>query len=489
MLLIILLLLPLLGGAAVLALRDLRSCRRMTVVVTALTAAAATGCALGAAPVSVAVLWLSDSLTLSFGVDGLSRFFLILVAGVWCVVLPYALAYMSHEGKERQFYGFFTLTLAALMALATAQNMVTLYMCFELMTLLSMPLVLHNGTEVSRLAALKYLGFSVLGAALALLGFFFFASYADGTAFVPGGAELRPGHEGLLTTAYFLTVLGFGCKAGLVPLQAWLTEAHPVAPSPASAVLSGIITKGGVLAVIRVTFYLFGADFVRGSWAQELLLILALVTVFTGSMLALRAKLLKQRLAFSTISQVSYVLFGLLLLNIEGFTGALLQIVFHALAKDALFLTVGAIILATGVTRVGVERGLLSADLLRGVGRRMPVTLWCFAIGAFSLFGLPLTGGFVSKWHLAMGALEETGRLGLLGVAVLLVSALLTAFYLFPIITQGFFPGHDAVPEGRCEAEARMLIPMLILCSLAVILGIFPGALTGWIQTLAGGLL
>lgn len=488
MLLLILFLLPVLGGIGLFLLRDLRVCRRAAVWITVLTAAVAVICVVfGAAPVTV--LRLSDSLMLSFGLDGLSRFFLLLFAGIWCVVLPYALTYMPHEGRERRFYGFFTLTLGALMALATARNMVTLYMCFELMTFLSMPLVLHSGTEESRLAALKYLGFSVLGAALALLGFFFFAGYAEGTAFVPGGAGLQPGQEGLLTAAYFLTVLGFGCKAGLVPLQAWLTEAHPVAPSPASAVLSGVITKGGILAVIRVTFYLFGADFVRGTWAQELLLILSLVTVFTGSMLALRTRGLKQRLAYSTISQVSYVLFGLFLLNREGFTGALLQVVFHALAKDALFLAAGAIISATGISQIRASRSLLSADLLRGVGRRMPVTLWCFAIGAFSLFGLPLTGGFVSKWHLAMGALMTQGWLGIVGTAVLLISALLTAFYLFPVITQGFFPGHEAPVEDRCEVGARMLIPMLVLCGLAVVLGIFPGGLTQWLQALAGGLL
>lgn len=488
MLILILFLLPFLGGIGLFLLQDLRVCRRVTVLITALTAAVSVICVVfEAAP--VIVLHLSDSLMLSFGVDGISRFFLLLFAGIWCVVLPYTLTYMPHEGKERRFYGFFTLTLGALMALATAQNMVTLYMCFELMTFLSMPLVLHSGTERSRMAALKYLGFSVLGAALALLGFFFFASYAEGTAFVPGGVDIRPGQEKLLIVAYFLTVLGFGCKAGLVPLQAWLTEAHPVAPSPASAVLSGIITKGGILAVIRVTFYLFGADFVQGTWAQKLLLILSLVTVFTGSMLALRTRGLKQRLAYSTISQVSYVLFGLLLLNGEGFTGALLQVVFHALAKDALFLAAGAIISVTGISQVRSDRNLLSADLLRGVGRRMPVTLWCFAIGAFSLFGLPLTGGFVSKWHLAMGALGMQGWLGFAGVIVLLISALLTAFYLFPIITQGFFPGYETPAEERCEVGVRMLLPMLILCGLAVILGVFPGGLIQWLQSLVGGLL
>ena len=150
--------------------------------------------------------------------------------------------------------------------------------------------------------------------------------------------SLVSGHENLLFTIWLLMMIGFGCKAGMLPLQAWLPTAHPVAPAPASAVLSGIITKAGVLAMIRVTFYLFGAGFLQGSWAQTVLLCLSLATVFAGSMLAYKEKVLKKRLAYSTVSQVSYVLFGLFLLNGVGFTGALLQMVFHALVKNRLFM-------------------------------------------------------------------------------------------------------------------------------------------------------
>ena len=471
--------LPIGGGAAIFALRDDRLRRAAVTAVVLLTAMAAVSYAF-LPEQQMTVLRLSDELSITFGVDGVTRFFLVLVALIWSLVQFYAFGYMPHEGKQAQFFGFYCITLGVLVALAMAQNMVTLYMCFELMTLLSMPLVLHSGTEESRRAAMKYVGYSVLGAALALLGFFFLAQYAETTAFVPGGVSLRPGHAGALLTAYFLMVVGFGCKAGLLPLQAWLTTAHPVAPSPASAVLSGVITKGGVLAVLRVTFFLFGPDFIRGSWAQLALLCLTLATVFTGSMLALKAKLLKKRLAYSTISQVSYALFGLLLLTEDGFTGALLQVAFHALAKDALFLAAGAMILQTGVTAV---------EDLRGVGRRMPVTLWCFALAALSLIGIPPAGGFISKWYLALGALGRGDVLGVAGVGVLLLSALLTAFYLLPIVTAGFFPGRDFDAGPRCEAAGELLLPMLVFSALTVVLGAFPGALTRWIQALASSLL
>jgi len=354
-----------------------------------------------------------------------------------------------------------------------------MYMCFELMTLFSMPLVLHNGSEVSREASIKYLGYSTLGAALALMGFFLFSLNAGSLEFAAGGVELT-GDKGILLVSCFLIVLGFGAKAGLVPLQMWLTEAHPVAPSPASAVLSGLITKGGVIAIIRSVFYLFGADFVKGTWVQTTVLTLAVITIFFGSMLAYREKLLKKRLAYSTISNVSYVLFGLFTFSTLGFTGALLQVVFHALAKDVLFLCAGSIIYATHKTYV--------SDLT-GIGRRMPVTLWCFAIAALSLIGIPPAGGFVAKWYLAIGALQSGSVLQLVGVIVLMVSALLTAFYLLPIVAKAFFPGKDYPVEEPCEVETKMLVPVIVFSALVILLGIVPGGMNHYIAALAGMLM
>ena len=289
------------------------------------------------------------------------------------------------------------------------------------------------------------------------------------------------GDRDLLLTAAFLTSVGFGCKAGMVPLQMWLTEAHPVAPSPASAVLSGLITKGGVIAIIRSVFYLFGAEFIQGTWVQSAVLVLSVITIFMGSMLALREKLLKKRLAYSTISNVSYVIFGLFTFTAAGFTGALLQVVFHALAKDVLFLAAGSVIFATGYTKV---------DELKGVGRRMPVTMWCFAVAALSLIGIPPAGGFAAKWYLAIGALENGAMLNTVGVVVLMVSALLTAFYLLPIVADAFFPGKDFVPEERImEVPAKMLVPLIVFCVLIIVLGILPSGMSGCFDALAGKLI
>ena len=170
-------------------------------------------------------------------------------------------------------------------------------------------------------------------------------------------------------------MIGFGCKAGMYPLHAWLPTAHPVAPAPASAVLSGIITKCGVLAIIRTTYYLFGVDFVRGTWVQNVILVLAIGTIFMGSMLAYREKMLKKRLAYSSISQVSYVLFGVFLMTPQALCGALLQVVAHAIAKNALFLSAGAVIYKTGHTYV---------NELKGIGKQMPIGMICFTIASLS---------------------------------------------------------------------------------------------------------
>lgn len=426
------------------------------------------------------LLRLSDELSIRFAADPLGLLFAGLVSFIFLFVIFYAIGYMHHEGKSGQFFLFYGLTWLFLVLLGLAANAVTMYMCFELMSVFSMPMVLHNGSRVSRDAAFKYLGYSALGASLALLGLFLCAAAGVSLEFAPGGHVLPEGNEKLLQAAFLLVFIGFGAKAGLVPLQMWLTEAHPVAPSPASAVLSGVIAKSGVFAIMRMLFWVLGSGAAAGSWVRTLLTVMALTTIFMGSMLALREKVLKKRLAYSTVSNVSYVLFGLLTLSAAGFTGAMLQVLFHALAKDVLFLAAGAIIMQTGCTHV---------DELRGIGKRMPVTMWCFTIAALSLIGIPPTGGFVAKWYLAMAALEGGSVLGLTGIIVIMVSALLTAFYLLPIVSDAFFPGKDFVPEKPCEIAPRMRIPLILFSALIILMGCFSGSLVKLFTALAGSLM
>lgn len=475
--LLIPILLPMIGGVFVFRQRNEKIRNRLVLWLTIATAAAAaTLCVLPER--SLRLMTIEGALYLEVQSDSLAKFFMVLIVVIWLPVAVFTGAYLRHAGRGQQFQGFYTMTLGVLMGLALADNFVTLYMFFEMMSLLTMPLVLHGGTPAARRAGLKYLGYSVFGAGMALAGYFFLSHFLTDQSFTGGGAlnlSLAAEHRPLLLIAFLVMMIGFGAKAGMMPMQAWLPTAHPVAPAPASAVLSGIITKGGVLAMIRVTYYLFGPDFLRGSWAQYTLIGLALCTMFTGSMLALKEKVLKKRLAYSTISQVSYVQFGLLLMTPGGMRGAFLQMVFHALAKDALFLAAGAIIIATNFTLV---------DQLVGIGKRMPRTMVCFSAAALSIIGIPPMSGFISKWYLASAALNSESRMvGYLGMAMLILSALMTAGYLLPIVVRGFFPGRDVLVE-RKEVGPQMTAPMMALGAAVLILGLFPNGLQAWISVI-----
>ena len=355
-----------------------------------------------------------------------------------------------------------------LAALSMAANYLTMYLCFEFMTLLSMPMVLQDGTPESIAAARKYLMYSIFGATLGLLGFFFSAHYGAGTVFTPGGL-LDPakvaGNESKLLVVAFLSIAGFSAKAGMFPLHAWLPTAHPVAPAPASAVLSGVITKAGVLCILRVMYQVYGASFLAGTWVQKALIVLSLITVFMGSMMAYGEDLLKRRLAYSTVSQVSYVLFGVFTLHPVALLGALLHVIYHSIIKDGLFLGAGAVIFTNHKEYV---------SQLHGMGKRMPVTFGCFTVCSLGLIGIPPFAGFLSKWYLAAGSLSEgLPVLSWLGPAVLLLSALLTAGYLLPISIHGFFPGEgEKEAEGK-EAPFQMLFPMLVLALGVVVFGVF----------------
>ena len=483
--------LPILAGVPILLLpakedevRDHRIALFSLAVIAAVIASVAAlliGFAKGNLP-SMTLLQLTDRLSVEFRLDALGAFFLSFIAVVWLLAGIFSLEYLHHEQNRKRFWGFYLLTLSSLQGLCLSGNLVTMYLFFEMMTLVSMPLVLHTQTHEAVMAGLKYLFYSMFGAYSALFGVFVFYSMGENLSFVPGGilnVSATAEHAGLLHLAIFCMILGFGVKAGMFPMHAWLPTAHPVAPAPASAVLSAIIVKGGVLAIIRSVYYIAGADLIRGTWVQYAWLGLACFTVFLGSMLAYNEKVLKKRLAYSSVSQASYILLGLAILNPAALTGSLLHVLFHALIKTALFLSAGAIIYKTGCTRV---------DQLRGIGKEMPVTIWCYTFVSLALIGIPPASGFISKWYLAVGLLDSgVSVISWLGPVILLVSALLTAGYLLPITITGFLPGNDfdyASLEKK-EPSWKMIVPLLVLAAAALITGIFPGGLIEFLQGIA----
>lgn len=430
-------------------------------------------------------LWrVTDTLSIAFRLDFPARAFSCLVAFIWPLVTIYAFEYLRRRPPVDRFYAFFLSTFGILIGVACAGNLLTLYLFYELMTFMTLPLVMHSQQREAIRATVAYLLYSLAGAALALGGFFFFQVYGVSMDFTPGGvldiAKITSeNNRSMILIVTFLTLVGFGAKAGLVPLHAWLPTAHPVAPTPASAVLSGLITKAGIIAMFRVIYYVVGAEFLRGTWVQRAILYMALLTIFTGSMMAFTEKHLKKRIAWSTVSQVSYVVFAMMLLNAEGITGAVLQIAAHAMSKSCLFLSAGVVIY---FTLEGANYHY--ADQLRGVGKELPITMTCFALASISLIGLPITGGFTAKWYMASGALN-LGTLGMFGIIVLMISALLTAGYLLPIVTDAFFPGNDFNYDrvNSIRLSWNMKIPLLLLSVGAVATGLFAGFLINFVDT------
>ena len=425
---------------------------------------------------------IGSELPVYFHMDALGKMLAVVVSVVWTATICFAGEYMKEEGDQKRFFGFFLVVYGVLMALCYAGNLVTFYLFYEMMTLLTVPLVLHTRTREAITAGIKYLLYSLCGAYLVLFGIYILNHYTTSLNFAAGGTldmASVSGHETLILIVACLMILGFGVKAGMFPMHGWLATAHPAAPAPASAVLSGVIVKMGVLGVVRVVYEIIGADFIQGTWVQMMWLTLALITVFMGSMLAYRENLLKKRLAYSTVSQISYILFGLALLQPEAMTGAMLHVVFHACIKSCLFLCVGAVIFRTGKTK---------ADQMRGIGKEMPVTMICYTISSLALIGIPPASGFISKWYLAEGALDSgISVFYWLGPVVLLISALLTAGYLLPITMKGFLPGdtYDYAHLEKKEPVKAMVIPVAILAGLSLLLGIFCGPLVQYVGQIA----
>ena len=410
--------------------------------------------------VSTETFIFADNLTLGFTADPFAKCFCAIITVAWLLVTIYGAVYMKHEKSEERFFLFSFLTEGAMLGAAFANSLASMYVFYELVTVCSMPLVLHSLSREAVSAAKKYLYYSVAGAFLALFGIFVIGTSANSLRFVAGGfiTETSP----LILTAVFVMCLGFGAKAGLFPLHGWLPTAHPVAPAPASALLSAIIAKAGVIAIIRTLFFTVGADKLAGTWVQTALLSLALLTVLMGSMMAYREKIFKKRLAFSTVSQISYVFCGLFLFTEESLDGALWQIIAHAVVKVGLFLCAGAVIFLYGKTRI---------DELRGIGKKMPVTFVCFTILSLSLIGIPPTMGFYSKWELAIASLDNNvvGAFSYIIPIVLLASALLTAGYLLEITINAFFKADDG--EQKAVKESKIMCSVLIVLSAIALLG------------------
>lgn len=425
----------------------------------------------------------TGDLSISFKVDGMGMVFAGLVSALWPFATLYAFEYMTKEEHEKIFFLFYTITYGITLGIALAANLLTMYFFYELLTLVTVPLVMHTLTREAILASRKYLYYSLGGAAFAFIGMIMIIVYGTTTEFVLGGI-LDPAKIGsrtnVLLFVYVMAFMGFGVKAALCPFNSWLPQAG-VAPTPVTALLHAVaVVKAGAFAILRLTYYCFGTDFLRGTWAQTVVLLLTMFTIVYGCSRAIKETHLKRRLAYSTISNLSYILFGAALMTPFGMVGALSHLVFHAVIKISSFFCAGAIIHQT-------ERNYVHE--LDGMGYRMPCVFGIFTVSALSLMGVPGLAGFISKWNLASAAVESGNVVAYFGIACLLLSALLTAIYMLTIVARAFFPvkGFDySTLQGIKDPNWKMLLPLFVFTFFMIAFGIYSQPLTDFFCTVAG---
>ncbi|MDG5975686.1 NADH dehydrogenase (quinone) [Hydrogenophaga taeniospiralis CCUG 15921] len=441
--------------------------------ITLTTAAALLACVLTILPAVLAgarptanLFSVLPGLDIAFEVEPLGMLFSLVASGLWIVNSVYSIGYMrgNNEAHQTRFFVCFALALSATMGIAFSGNLFTLFLFYEVLTLITYPLVTHHGTEKARQGGRVYLGLLMGTSVLFLLPALVFIWYLTGsTDFTAGGLlsdQLGPlGLMGLLVLCMF----GIG-KAALMPFHRWLPAAM-VAPTPVSALLHAVaVVKAGVFSVVKVIVYIFGLDTLGVNGTTDWLILLAGFTIVSASVVALSADNLKRRLAYSTISQLSYVIMAAALLAPLSVAGATLHIAAHALGKITLFFAAGAIYTAAHKTEV---------SQLDGIGRRMPWTMTAFAIGALSMIGLPPAAGFVSKWYMLSGAMASEQWIA---VGVIALSTLLNAGYFLPIIYRAFFiaPAHDEHDHPHGEAPLPMVIALTATAAGTVLLFFMP---------------
>lgn len=426
----------------------------------------------------------TGNLTIAFRLDGLGCVFAGLVSFLWPFATLYSFEYMTKEKHEKVFFMFYTITYGVTLGIALSDNFLTMYCFYELLTLVTVPLVMHTLTREAILASRKYLYYSIGGAAFSFIGMIFILVYGNTSEFILGGV-LNPaalaGQENIFLLIYVMSFFGFGVKAAICPLNSWLPQAG-VAPTPVTALLHAVaVVKSGAFAIMRLTFYCFGTEFLRGTWAQYLLMGVVMFTIVYGCSMALKETHLKRRLAYSTISNLSYILFGVVIMTPLGLAAALSHMLFHAFMKIASFFCAGAIMHQTECHYI---------HQLDGFGRKMPKVFAVFTISSLALMGVPGLCGFISKWNLASAALESQNVFAYIGVGTLLVSALLTAMYMLNIVVRAYYPAADFdynKIKNVKDPNWMMTLPLFVFVAGIVIFGLYSAPVMEILTAVAAG--
>lgn len=405
----------------------------------------------------------APQLYLLLRVDALSLLFISLSAFLWLLTTIYAINYFGDKPDQSRFFGFFSLCVAATTGIALSGTLISFFIFYELLTLSTWPLVVHKQDETSLAAGRSYLRYALPGSAALLVAIIWLES-ATGPITFSGGADLSALDDTRLRVIFFLFVAGLGVKAALVPLHGWLPGAM-AAPAPVSALLHAVaVVKAGAFGVVRLIYDVYGIERTADLGVGPVLAVLASITILWGSIRALQQVELKRRLAFSTVSQVSYIVLGAALIGPFAVIGGLAHLVHQGLMKITLFFCAGVYAERAGLHRI---------DELNGIGPRMPWTSLCFSIGAMGMIGLPPMAGFVSKIYLGIGALQS-GLPWVIGV--LAASTLLNAAYFLPLLYRIWFrAAPDDAPAPR-ERPVGLIAPAIVTALATILVGLFAGA-------------
>jgi multicomponent Na+:H+ antiporter subunit D len=414
---------------------------------------------------------LALDLSFSLRVDQLGLFFATLSSVLWLVTTLYAIGYLEGGKHRRRFFAFFSFCVTASTGIALSGNVVTFFVFYEFLTLSTYPLVVHRGTDKAVEAGRTYLWYTIGGGTvlfLGVVGLFVVAGpiYFGQTEIIASLISVSPTQ---LTILFFLMLVGLGVKAAIFPLHGWLPVSM-VAPAPVSALLHAVaVVKAGAFGIVRLVYDVFGIGIAKQMNFLTPLAVFAAFTIIYGSLRALFQDDFKKRLAYSTVSQLSYIALGVAIPGILSSTGAIVHLVHQGIMKITMFFAAG---------NVAETYGYKNISQLNGIGRRMPLTMGAFTIAVFGMIGLPPVAGFVSKWYLGLGAVE-VGSYWV--VLVLLGSSALNAAYFLPIVYRAWFcePEHEFVPRlrtGRLETQALLLIPVVVTGLFSLAAGVFAAA-------------
>lgn len=416
---------------------------------------------------------------IEIAVDWVTAFMHITVNLLGLIILVYSLVDLGQEigaGSTTWYYSIFFLLMAALNGLSMAFDLFNIYVFTEIATLAACALVAIKPKRLCVEAALKYLVLSTLGSGMVLLGISLLYM-VTGHLNIGAISEVLPGafqqYPWNILIALSLFIVGFGIKAALFPLHIWLPDAHSSAPTPSSAILSGLVLKAFAIVIARTVFQVFGINLFSQIPIPEVILLLSTLGIFAGSLLAIGQTDIKRMLAYSSVAQVCYIFLGIALVTKNGAMGGLLHVFNHAVMKSLLFLAAGSIIYKTGIRKI---------EDLSGIGYRMPLTMAVFSVGALSMVGIPGFSGFISKYYLAFGALDVDKPFY---VAVILLSSLLNAIYYLPIVVRAFF-GQGERKFSWDGLPVLMMAPMVVLAAINIYFGLLPGGLIHFVELAAG---